>query len=47
MDKIFRQTKVTKFSDGEENFVRRKFCPIGYNKLMYKRNTKEETSKCW
>ena len=27
MDKIFRLTKVTKFSDGDENFVQRKFCP--------------------
>ena len=24
MDKIFRLTKVTKFSDGDENFVQRK-----------------------
>ena len=24
MDKIFRRTKVTKFSDGDENFVQRK-----------------------
>ena len=24
MDKIFSRTKVTKFSDGDENFVRRK-----------------------
>ena len=23
MDKIFRRTKVTEFSDGDENFVRR------------------------
>ena len=30
MDKIFRMTKVTKFSDGDENFVQRKFCPIRY-----------------
>ena len=25
MGKIFRLTKVTKFSDGDENFVQRKF----------------------
>ena len=35
MDKIFRMTKVTKFSDGDENFVQRKFCPTLFCPIRY------------
>ena len=37
MDKIFRLTKVPKFSDGDENFVQRKILPdiFSSDKVIY------------
>ena len=39
MDKIIRQTKVTKFSDGDENFVQRKILSdiALFDKVIYKK----------
>ena len=41
-DKIFRLTKVTKFSDGDENFVQRK---ILSDKVSHNVNTTREIRK--